>query len=157
MEFLGWLEGTSYAGWVAASLWGWAIMLSLHAIGIAAIVGIVFVVSFRLLGLYKTIPCASLSKYLEIAWYGVVLNVITGLSIFTTQATYYITSLPFLLKITFIVFGCVNIAYMQKVLKRDSGKWDTAKATPALGLVLAGSSMLFWTMAVITGRLIAYM
>ena len=46
---------------------------------------------------------------------------------------------------------------MQKVLKRDAGNWDTAKAVPTFGIVLAGCSMLFWTMAVITGRLIAYM
>ena len=77
MGFLSWLEASSYANWIAGSAYGWVIMLSLHAIGIATIVGIMFVVNLRLLGLYKTIPCASFDKYLKIVWYGIGLNLFT--------------------------------------------------------------------------------
>ena len=157
MEFLGWLEASSYANWVAGSAYGWVIMLSLHAVGIATIVGIMFVVNLRLLGLYKTIPCASFDNYLKIVWYGIGLNLFTGLSIFTSQATFYITSLPFLLKITFVIVGSVNLFYTQKILKSEAANWDTSGTVPTQGLALAGSSLVFWTMAVVTGRLIAYM
>ena len=157
MGFLSWLEASSYANWIAGSAYGWVIMLSLHAIGIATIVGIMFVINLRLLGLYKTIPCASLGKYLEIVWYGIGLNLFTGLSIFTSQATFYITSIPFLLKITFIVVGSVNLYYTQKILKSDAANWDATGTVPTLVLVLAASSLVFWTMAVVTGRLIAYL
>jgi len=157
MGFLIWLESTGYADWVASSIYGFPIMITLHAIGLASIVGIVFALDLRLLGLYRTIPCASLTKFLVIAWCGIVLNIFSGLSIFTTQASYYVTSVPFLLKIAFIIIGCVNLAYTQKILKQNSANWDAAGAVPMTGLVLASSSLLFWTLAVITGRLIAYL
>lgn len=156
MGFLSWLESTGYARWISEGLYAYPLLLTLHAIGLAIIIGIVFVLDLRLLGFYRTIPCASLSKFLNIAWFGIVLNVLTGLSIFMTQATSYITSVPFLLKITFVIIGSVNLAYMQKILKRDSASWDAAGAIPLTGLVLAGSSLVFWTLAVIMGRLIAY-
>lgn len=157
MAFLSWLESTGYATWISTGIIGWPLMLTLHAIGIATILGILFVLDLRLLGFYRTIPCTSLNKFLKIAWYGIALNVVTGFSIFMTQATTYITSVPFLLKITLVILGSVNLYYTQKILKRDSASWDATGVVTKKGLALAGSSLVFWILAVITGRLIAYL
>jgi hypothetical protein len=131
-------------------------MLSIHAIGLALIVGIVFAMNLRMLGFYSTIPLTSLYDILRIAWIGIVLNVITGLSIFMTQANSYVVSTPFQLKMTFIILGIVNLVYTQKVLQREAASWQATGAVPRNGILLAVSSLILWILAVVTGRLIAY-
>lgn len=157
MGILSWFESTAYAQWVLSGLIGYPLMLTLHALGLAIIVGVVIVISLRLLGLYASIPYTSLAGLLSVAWVGVAINVPSGSSIFMTQGTYYVTSAPFLVKITFIIFGIINLAYTQKVLRRESAGWEAAGAVEPIGRVLAASSLVLWTVALVTGRLIAYL
>lgn len=157
MAFLNWLESTGYAQWILISFVGWPLMLTLHAIGIAIILGVVFALNLRLLGLYETIPFTALDGFMRIAWVGIVLNVFTGVSIFMSQASSYITNVPFLLKISLVILGCVNLFYQQKTLRREAPAWDSAGAAAPVAPGLALSSMFFWVAAVVTGRLIAYL
>ena len=157
MGLLTWMESTAYSDWILVSSTGWPIMLSAHAIGLAIAVGIVFSADVRLLGLYGQIPYSSLHKLMSIAWIGVAINVFTGVSLFMTQASSYIVSIPFLTKIALIALGCANLYYTQKILRRDSESWDASGTVPRIGVMLAASSIAFWTLAVITGRLIAYL
>lgn len=157
MGFLEGLEQTDYAQWILVSSVGWPLMLTLHAIGLAICVGLIFAINLRLLGLYRTIPYTSLNSVLNIAWVGIIMNFITGFSIFMTQASSYVTSIPFIIKFTFIILGCVNVVYTQKVLAREAVGWEAADAVPPVGTALALSSIAFWMIAVVTGRLIAYL
>lgn len=156
MAFLNWLETTSLAQWILISSVGWPLMLTVHAIGLAIILGVIFALNLRMLGFYETIPYTSLYDLLRIAWIGIVLNVISGLSIFTSQASTYVTSGPFLLKISLIILGCVNLVYTQKTLRSEAAAWQSAGAVPPMAVGLALSSLFFWVTAVVTGRLIAY-
>jgi hypothetical protein len=47
--------------------------------------------------------------------------------------------------------------YTQKILKRDAAGWDASGEVPQISMILAGSSLAFWVLAVIGGRLIAYL
>jgi hypothetical protein len=154
--FLTWLENTGYSEWILTSAEGWPLMLTIHALGLALIVGIVFAMNLRMLGFYATIPITSLDDILRISWIGIWLNLITGLSIFMTQATMYVHSVPFILKISFIILGIINLVFTQKTLRREAGAWQAAGKVPQKGVLLAASSLVFWVMAIVTGRLIAY-
>ena len=157
MEFLSWLESTAYSEWIVSGLTGWPLMLSMHAVGLAIIVGVAFTLNLRLLGLFKPIPISALHGLFSVGWIGIAINVFSGLSLFMAQATFYVTSPVFLVKITFIILGIANLHYTQKVLKREAADWDTAGTVPQLGMILAGCSLLFWTISVVAGRLIAYL
>ena len=85
------------------------------------------------------------------------MNVFSGLSLFMAQATFYVTNLPFIIKITFILLGIANLHYMQRILNREAAGWDATGVVPQIGTILAASSLVFWTIAVVTGRLIAYL
>jgi hypothetical protein len=156
MAFLNWLEATSYSEWILVSAVGWPLMLSIHAFGLAITVGVIFTLNMRLLGLYGTIPYASMRDLMSIAWIGISLNVFTGLSIFIAQASTYVTSIPFIIKITLIVLGCVTLVRTQKILKLEGMTWDASGVVSRTGQKLAIASLLFWIVAVVTGRLIAY-
>jgi len=157
MGFLSWLESTAYSQWIVSGLTGWPLMLSMHAVGLAFIVGMMMTLNLRVLGFFKPIPFTALGGLMGIGWIGIAMNVFSGLSLFMAQATFYVTSPPFIIKITFIILGIANLHYMQKVLKREAADWDAAGAAPQLGIILAGSSLLFWTIGVVAGRLIAYL
>jgi hypothetical protein len=157
MAFLNWLESTSYSQWILVSPAGWPLVLSAHAVGLAIVVGIMISLNLRILGLYGTIPYTSLHELLNVAWVGIVINVASGVSLFMSQATMYVKSFPFLVKITFIIFGIANLVYMQKTLKREAPAWQSANAVPPMGHALAGSSLFFWIVALVSGRLIAYL
>ncbi len=154
---LSWMETTAYSEWIVAGLVGWPLMLSMHAIGLAIIVGIMFTLNLRMLGYFKPIPYVALNDLMAFGWIGIALNVFSGFSLFMAQATFYVTSFPFLVKITFIILGIANLYYTQKILKRDAAGWDAADAVPQVSMILASSSLAFWILAVVGGRLIAYL
>ena len=157
MGFLSWLEGTAYSEWIVAGLLGWPLMLSMHAIGLAAVVGIMFAISLRMLGLFKPIPYTGLGALLAFGWVGIIVNAFSGLSLFMAQATFYITSAPFLVKITFVILGIANLHLTQRALREEADAWQASGSVSRKGTWLAISSMVYWTLAVVCGRLIAYL
>ena len=119
MGFLTWLESTAYAQWILTGLTGWPLVLTSHAIGLAIAVGTVYAINMRLLGLYKAIPLSSAQELLNLAWVGIGINVISGFSLFMTQASFYVTSFPFLVKISAIILGIIVLVLQQKMMKRE--------------------------------------
>ncbi len=151
-----WLENTAYSQWILTGLTGWPLVLSMHAIGLAIAVGMVFAMNLRLLGLYTSISLSSTQKLLTFAWIGIALNIFSGFSLFMTQASFYVTSPPFLVKITAIILGIVALVITQKTLTREMSAWS-ASGVSSKGRNLAIASLALWTLAVVTGRLIAYL
>ena len=156
MGFLSWLEQTAYSEWIVAGLTGWPLMLSMHAVGLSLIVGTAFSLNLRLLGFFKPIPITALHGLMSIGWFGIALNVFSGFSLFMAQATFYVTSPPFLIKITFIILGIAVLHVTQKKLKTSAADWDS-NGIPREGMILGIASLSFWTLATLAGRLIAYL
>jgi len=156
MGFFSWLEESSLALWIGESLWGYPIALTCHAVGMAIMVGLVAVVDLRVLGFFKAIPLESMRKALTVAWWGFVLNVASGFSLFSSQASYFITHKAFLIKIVAIILAAINAYILQRMLRADSTVWDANGAASAGAKKLAFTSLLLWLVAVIAGRLIAY-
>lgn len=156
MGLLIWLENTAYSQWILTGLTGWPLVLSMHAVGLAIAVGMVFAMNLRLLGLYTTIPMSSVHGLLNYAWIGIAINIFSGFSLFMTQASYYVTSPPFLVKISAIILGIVALVLTQKKVDRELSSWQSSGVS-SQGRNLAIASLALWTLAVVTGRLIAYL
>ena len=152
-----WLEASSFAEWVRTSLIGYPLLLTLHSIGMAIMVGLIFVVNFRLLGLFKRIPYTSLDRMLTLAWIGFVINLLSGLAIFTSQAPFYVTSGPFILKISTVLLGALIALYMQPILKTESASWVGGSPIAGTAQALALGSLAMWSIAITTGRFTAYL
>jgi len=152
-----WLEGTPVAIWVGESLWGYPIVLGLHVIGLAIVVGIFVMRDLRLLGLFDGISYESLDSLRNLAWSGFVINAISGCCLFTSQATTFASSTPFLLKISMIFLAAICEAVIQHKSHDGAGAWDDAGAVAGSVRALAMLSITLWTGAIISGRLIAYL
>src|SRR5690606_41470584 len=86
-------------------------MITLHSVGLAVVVGLAIAIDLRLLGRFRTIPFSSLRTYFTIAWIGFLVNFLSGAALFTSQATTYVTDLTFLLKLGFVLAGAATTGF----------------------------------------------
>lgn len=157
MELLASLEESSLALWVAESLWGYPLMLSLHVIGLAMAVGVFAMRDLALLGVIG-VSASGLKSLLPIGWIGLAVNASSGAALFSSQATFFVTSTPFLLKIGAILLATICAAVVGKRLKAlDPASPDGEARQPSVPRALPVLSLCLWTGAIVAGRLIAYL
>ncbi|MFL2546823.1 MAG: hypothetical protein ACJ0SL_05610 [Candidatus Rariloculaceae bacterium] len=154
---MAWLEATAIAEWVRTSFIGYPLVLTLHSVGMAIMVGLIFVVNLRLLEMFRRIPLQSLEIMLSIAWIGFFVNLVSGLIVFTSQASFYVTSSPFILKIIMVVIGALTARYMMPILGSDSTGWSDGTVVVNKIRMLALGSLIVWSVAITTGRFTAYL
>lgn len=152
-----WLEATRPAIWVGESLWGYPIMLGCHAVGLAIVVGLFMMRDLRLLGFFQGISYESLDSLRNLGWTGFVINAVSGCFLFTSQATTFVASTPFLLKISMIFLAAVCAAVIQNRLRDDGPQWDSSGAVAGNVRIIATASTVLWIGAIISGRLVAYL
>ena len=156
MDFLYWIESTPLAIWVGESLWGYPIALTAHSVGMAIMVGIVAMVDLRVAGYFPSLSLTSMRTAIKVAWWGFVINVVSGTALYTSQASYFTFHKAFIIKIIAIILAAINAYMLQKMLARSAVHWDAGEAIPSKAKQLAIVSLLLWSIAVIAGRLIAY-
>ena len=152
-----WLEGTGVSIWVGESLWGYPIMLGLHAVGLAIVVGIFVMRDLRLIGFFEGISYESLDSLRNLGWAGFIINATSGCFLFTSQATTFASSTPFLLKISMIFLAAICAAVIQNKMRDEASQWDGAGAVTGSVRTIAMVSIALWTGAMIAGRLTAYL
>lgn len=145
-----WLENTSVALWVGESLWAYPFMLSLHVIGLAIVVGLLSMLDFKLLGGFKGVRVASFLPLIRFAWIGFLINAVSGVFLFTSQASYFVTSTVFLIKLGCIFVGAILTKVMQNQLVAAGDADDVSMKGVAV------LSLLIWLVAITAGRLTAY-
>lgn len=152
------LETTRIALWVGESIWGYPIMLSLHVIGLATVVGIFAMRDLRVLGRFSGVSFVEFSSLARIGWTGLLVNAISGVVLFSSQASVFVESVPFLLKISSILLAAVCAALLQSRFRLEAMAWDGGGILPSASTqVIAACSLFFWLSAIVAGRLIAYL
>ena len=153
MSMFEWLENTSVALWVGESLWAYPFMLSLHVIGLAIIVGITSMVDLRLLGSFKGIRVTSFLPLMKLAWIGFLINAVSGVFLFTSQATFFVSSTVFLTKLGCIFAGAILTKVIQNKLVEANAD-DSSADVSMKGLAVV--SLCLWLVAITAGRMTAY-
>ena len=143
-----WIENTSLALWVGTSLWAYPVLLSAHITGLAVIVGIIAMRDFHLLGFINGVTEANFLELRNLAYCGFLINGISGLMLFSSQASYLSTNLHFLVKLFFIGSGMFLASQIYKNIEKKSVRNSTK--------FLAILSLFSWFGAITAGRLIAY-
>ena len=152
-----WLENTELAYWVAVSPWAYPMLLSLHIVGLAIVVGLYAMRDAVLLGWVKDLDLSVFLRLGTLAWAGFLLNALSGLLLFSSQASYLVTSIPFLVKICCIAVGMSVGQILQNKLVAVVVAAGPSQAELAGQRILAALSLGIWVAAIIAGRLIAYL
>jgi hypothetical protein len=151
--FLVWLEATGLADWVRMSVPGYPSMIALHAIGMAVMVGLSLVIDLRVLGLFAGIPLQSLQRFFGLAWVGFGINFLSGSALFSAQATSYIVDWVFMTKMALVVLGAMTAAILQPAVAKAGPAGTVSGGMKAVAAV----AIVFWIVAIVMGRLTAYL
>lgn len=153
-----WLEQTSVGTAIRDSLWLFPIIETVHIFGIILLVGATSILDLRLMGL--TFRDESVSKiagrFIPWALAGFVIQVTTGLLLFSSEATKMYDNLGFQIKMVLILIAGINALVFHSVAYQSVGKWDHDPVGPLSARFAGLFSILLWFGIVAAGRWIAY-
>jgi hypothetical protein len=152
---LEWFENSALARMVQESMWGYPIVLSSHAVGMAILVGLALMINFRVLGLAPKVPLAALKTMFRIAWVGLVINVVSGTMLFVANADAFFQSTPFWLKISLLVVGITLLVMLSRRIPGASDSAQDYVPTRQVRWIAFLSSVALFGV-IVFGRLIAY-
>jgi uncharacterized membrane protein len=106
---------------------------------------------------FRDEPVSKLAqRFLPWAWAGFIIQVVTGLLLFSSEATKMYGNIGFDIKMLLILVAGINAFVFHEISYRSVGKWDNDPVAPfgarAAGLI----SILLWFGIVAAGRWIAY-
>ena len=105
------IQNSAYAVWVreSPSIWAYTTILSLHAMGLAIIVGINTIVALRLLGFVPDIPINKLRQLYPWMYVGFTINAFSGLSLLAANLSNDAHNWMFYVKLTMILCAMINL------------------------------------------------
>jgi len=154
-----WLEQSPLGAFVRSlGVWSYGAINLVHILGIILLFGSILILDLRLLGAWRQVPLATLSRpTTTMAQIGFMLAVSSGIPMLTVKTTDYIGN-PFLL----IKFPAIALALLNVWLVHRSTAWRahrTRDLLPAENRRLAQGaalSLTFWLTAITAGRMIGY-
>jgi hypothetical protein len=156
MAFFRGLQDSAFTEWFLGSdsIWTYPTVLTLHTVGMAILVGASFVLNLRVLQVSGAIPLQSLRPLYRFVWIGLAINLLSGLVLFVTEAADRIADPVFYVKM-----GSIAIALsLGVVLKRRAfDPPDAPQRATGRSRSLAAASLGLWTVAIVAGRLMAYL
>jgi len=152
------IENSAYAVWVreSPSIFAYTSILSLHAIGLAIIVGINTLVALRLLGFVPGIPLQPLRKLFPWMYLGFTINTFSGASLLAANLTNDLGNWLFIAKLIFIAFAMVNLELTRIYVFDKPAGAAAAGALPKHSGTFAIASIVLWSLAMVAGRFTAY-
>jgi hypothetical protein len=157
MEILASLEHSAFSVWVkeSGSIFAYPGILFMHTIGLGLLVGANTAINLRILGVARRMSLAPMESFLPVMWLGFWINAVSGSILFVADATTKLANPAFAVKMGCIALAVVNIFLIRRYVFRDPGL--DRGPVPAIGKVLAVTSLLLWTGAITAGRLMAYL
>lgn len=154
---LGWLEATTLAAAMRASVWMYPIVEIVHIVGFAVLVGSVAMFDLRVLGFARSLPVQALGRHL-LPWAvgALALVVPAGLMMFSAHPHDFAANQVFQLKLALIVAAGLNAAMFHVGAYRRVATWNDGAAAPLLAKAHACASLLIWIAVISCGRLLAY-
>lgn len=149
--FLLWLESTAFSIWMreSPSIFAFPMILAVHTIGLGLLAGINAALGLRILGFAGRIPIVEFRRFLPVMWFGLCLNVISGIALLVAYPTKALTNPVFYLKLVLIAVALVILRAVHQGALTDGPMRGPVKK-------LAVASLACWASAITSGRLLAY-
>ncbi len=157
MGLLETLNNTALSVYMRESLWGYPIALTLHAIGMGLLVGVVSIMDLRVLGVFRAIPFPGLNKWFPVILVGFLVNLCSGTMLYLSDPVNLIKNPAFVVKIILVFLGLIMLLVMRatpafkNIATMEAG---AIGGTPARTVAIV--SLIIWISAVTAGRLTGY-
>lgn len=157
MAFFRSLQDSAFTEWFLGSdsIWTYPTVLTLHTVGMAILVGASFVINLRILQVAGEIPLQRLQALYRFVWIGFAINLLSGLVLFVTEAADRVVDPVFYVKLSSIAVALwFGVIVKHTAIDRADG---AAAQASARSRSLAAVSLTLWTLAIVSGRLMAYL
>jgi hypothetical protein len=158
-EFMAWLQGSALGHAMREfGVWTYGTVNLVHILGVSSLFGSVLVLDLRLLGLWKSIPIATITQpTVPIATAGFLIAAFSGVCLLATKATEYVGN-PFLyIKFPAIGLGMANVLVLNLLPAWKARKTRDLTSRENFQLsVVGGISLVSWLTAIMAGRMIGY-
>ena len=156
MGMLVWLESRPLSVWVheSTSVWAQPTIMTLHTMGMAVLVGAAWVLDLRLLGISRNVPLSAFRWVFRAVMVGLIVNLVTGVLLFAARATTWGTAIPFLIKIGLVIASAATLLPLRSYVLRSDPEQREVSGRARL---IAIASILAWSGAIASGRLLAYL
>ena len=156
MAFFRSLQNSAFTEWFLGSdsIWTYPTVLTLHTVGMAILVGASFVIHLRVLQIAPDIPLRRLLPLYRFIWIGFAINLLSGLALFVTEAADRVVDPVFYLKMASIAAALWLGVIVKRRAIDPEGASDVATG---LSRSMAAASLALWTIAIVAGRLMAYL
>lgn len=154
--FLDFLETSALSEWLSLSMLGFPMLIALHSVGMAVVVGLSLVVTLRLFGLLDAVAETVIDRFLTVAVWGFTLNLLTGVLLFVTRASDYLSSVVFVVKMSLVLLSAAVLFWLRLRLRSDVEQ-GVASFGDSVARNMSLVATAAWFGAVIAGRLIAYL
>jgi hypothetical protein len=159
MELLAWIEQTAIGLWVreAPTIWAFPFVLLLHTVGLGIVAGTAVALNAYAYTRPAEWQSARFEPYFRFAWAGFAVNLVSGILLLAAYPAKALTDPVFYAKIACVIVAMIQLQW----LRNRSEEQATSMAPEAIASTsrlrrLAVVAFVFWTGAVVTGRLLAY-
>jgi hypothetical protein len=155
---LQWLQMTSFATTVRENALLFPTIEGLHVLASAFVVGSVALIDLRLLGVsaFERSIGGLMRQVLPITWIAFGCAVLTGATLFSSEAVEYFHNIAFRLKFLMLTLVALNVLIFHFLTCRGLRNWDDALSTPAAARCAGATSLLLWIAVVGCGRWIGF-
>src|ERR1700690_2325120 len=134
--------------------WVWPTLQTLHFMGLSLLLGVVFLVDLRLLGVMKSVSFATVHRVLPWGVLGFGLNLFTGMLYFIAAPEQYIANVTFYWKIALIMLAGVNAIYF--TLFDEPWEIEAGQDAPVKLKVIAASAVALWIGGMFCGLMLPF-
>lgn len=158
LEICSWIENTALAIAIRESGTLFPVIESIHVIALTFVVGSIWIVDLRLLGVASRNRSVTrlTNEILPWTWGSFALATITGLLLFSSNAIHYYENIPFRIKVALLVLAGLNMLLFHSTTYRSVSNWDIAEKPPTAAKVAGGASIVLWVAIVAFGRWIGF-
>ena len=116
-EFLAWMESSALGVLMRESgVWTYGVVNLGHILGISTLFGSLLILDLHLLGLWRRVPLAALSRAtVPVAQVGFTLAAVSGICMVSTNGTEYIGNPFLLIKFPAIGLGLINVGVLSRL------------------------------------------
>lgn len=130
-------------------------METLHFLGLILLIGSIYVVDLRLLGIGTVAPMSAVMRFVPVSLVGFAINFGTGILFLFADPFRYYPNLAFRMKILALFLAGLNVLWFKYALYPKLDVPDD-KFPVVIARAVALISLMLWTSVVVFGRMIPY-
>ncbi len=134
--------------------WVWATCQTLHFMGLSLLLGVVFVVDLRMMGIMKNVSFKTLHRLLPWGMLGFGLNLFTGMCYFVAAPEQYTKNVTFYWKMVLIMLAGANAVYF--TVFNEPWALEAGDDAPLRVKLIAASTVALWIGVMFCGLMLPF-